>query len=137
MRADTCVHFMGIQHAACAAGVLYASVTLDHDPIAYRGENGREYTSRRSLPCLPPNAGGATCAARREPTAEEIAEDKASVERVFACLSLGVSPCCEAPLDESHVATSGRHKGTGPRLCSKCKAFVFHGCGRGSIGGGR
>jgi hypothetical protein len=37
----------------------------------------------------------------------------------------GLSNCCQAPIDESHVITKGRHKGHGPRFCSKCKRLAY------------
>lgn len=36
-----------------------------------------------------------------------------------------LSSCCNAAIDKSHVITSGRHKGHGPRYCSKCGRCLF------------
>jgi hypothetical protein len=40
-------------------------------------------------------------------------------------LARGLSPCCEAPIDKSRVIRKGRHRGHGPRICSKCHQLVF------------
>jgi hypothetical protein len=36
-----------------------------------------------------------------------------------------LSPCCEAPIDESRVIRDGCYKGHGPRFCSKCGELVY------------
>jgi len=57
--------------------------------------------------------------------APEVIVDEAEVDRVLACVAAGRSPCCDAPLDQSRVVPTGRYKGHGPRLCSKCGVEVF------------
>jgi len=113
--ADKCVHFNGIQHERCDAGVVYADVRLTPE------------SGPRRFPCLPPIGGAPTpdnCPSRRYPTEQEIAEDRAMWDAAFALISAGLSPCCEAPLD---VPPSGH----GWRYCSKCKKAVMHACGGG------
>lgn len=60
-RPGKCVHFRGIQHATCLAGVSMATI--------------RDAAHR--LPCLDV---AAACDQRREPTAEEIAADEAAMQ---------------------------------------------------------
>jgi len=103
-----CIHFTGIHNDACKAGVKYRAVRVDEP--------------RRGWPCLT-LAGQVQvgrCDLYRDPTPEEIAADKARLDRVLDCMRRRVSTCCEAPYDTSQVIQSGRHKGHGPRFCSKC-----------------
>jgi len=46
-------------------------------------------------------------------------------DRDLAMIAKGMSNCCNAPLDCSHVIRSGSYEGHGPRFCSKCKRVVF------------
>jgi hypothetical protein len=73
----SCVHFNGIQHSTCKAGVEYASV---------RDESTRPY----GFPCLTAYAGAATCEKRQLQTLEEeLAEEadyEAAFKRVDACM---------------------------------------------------
>ena len=82
-----CKHFGApADSPTCAAGVKYADVTKDHEPIQYRylGSPGTPYTSRRSLPCLPnSNLGGAVCDKCELPTAEELAAEEAEIAKRF------------------------------------------------------
>lgn len=55
-------------------------------------------------------------------------EDKTrdyDLKKTVDAFARGVSPCCNAPIDSSRVITSGRHRGHGPRICSKCKKLLF------------
>jgi hypothetical protein len=76
-----CKHFTGIAADACAAGVAYASVGKDHEPIRYQnGSFGPVYTVTRSLPCIAErNLGGATCEKCDLPSAEEFAAEEAEM----------------------------------------------------------
>ena len=56
---------------------------------------------------------------------EEIQAELDSHERTIKLMMQGLSSCCEAAIDESHVIASGEHKGHGPRFCSKCKKVVY------------
>jgi hypothetical protein len=58
-------------------------------------------------------------------TREEGENRADEIEHAESCIRRGVSACCEAPIDESRVITSGRHKGHGPRICSRCWKIVF------------
>ncbi len=116
-RKHTCVHFTGIQHDTCEAGIAYRDVN-----------GGRKHLA--VLPCLPnmPHLAreeSVPCEKCRFPTEEEIAADDFEVTKVLDCIEAGVSPCCGAPLDEARVIRSGRHKGHGPRYCTKCKQLAF------------
>jgi hypothetical protein len=64
-----CVHFNGCQNDRCKAGVSYAEL---------RGD-------KIGLPCLAKYApaDGPVCDKRQEPTAEEVATDKAESDRRF------------------------------------------------------
>jgi len=113
----TCVHFRGIQHDTCLAGVVVRSVRVVPEKGPYR------------LPCLPVIGGGDipnNCEQRRYPTAEEVAADHAMWERAFAAFAAGKSPCCDAPLESRGTA----------RFCSKCREFVGRECGAEDIGDG-
>lgn len=129
-KATRCIHHNGTTNDRCLAGVRYADVAVDHAPIKYRherhGSQGSPYSLSRSLPCMGKyNLGGATCVKLELLSAEEIAADEAAHQRTMDLMRLGLSSCCEAPIDESQVIRSGRHKGHGPRFCSKCRRCVF------------
>lgn len=112
-----CKHFTGVQHGACAVGVDYQSVC-----------DKRPAPERYRWPCLTTgNMPAATeCAKREMQTDADLDVEDAAFEAVRAAVAAGVSPCCKAPLDRSHVDASG----TGPRFCSACKELVFRGCNR-------
>jgi len=82
-------HFTGIGGETCAAGVKYAAVTHDHEPVLYRTEGepeSRAPQSRvRSLPCIAKyNLGGAVCAKCEMPIAEEVAAEEREWQERFA-----------------------------------------------------
>jgi hypothetical protein len=92
-----CKHFNGVQNDACAAGVVYESVRLDHDPLPNAGTSAGKTT--RSLPCLARfNPGGATCALATFPTREEAEEREARstayLNAVFAARRIIVEQTC-------------------------------------------
>lgn len=66
-----------------------------------------------------------TCIDYSPPTAEEIAAEDAAITHAIECRAKNISPCCEAPIDESRVIKSGRYKGHGGRYCSKCGKCIF------------
>lgn len=84
MKAGKCKHFTGIRDAQCAAGVNYVLVTNDF---------------KYSLPCISPlscdKREPAECQLFTEPTAEEIAEDRAkhdaSMDRMIVVMT-GIAP---------------------------------------------
>ena len=75
LRRGTCVHFVGVQHECCEAGVVMRSVRDTSGGGPYR------------WPCLPPLKPGQTCATtcaqRREPTDEEIAASEREVAELI------------------------------------------------------
>lgn len=78
MKPNQCIHFNGIQHECCRAGINYRSLAgLPDFGMALR------------LPCWEPSMGrkGETvvvCASYLEPTAGQIAEDEAEEKTYFA-----------------------------------------------------
>jgi hypothetical protein len=75
-RKETCVHFRGVQHKRCEAGIALVTVRDASGGGPYR------------WPCLPPMVPGqtctTTCASFRAPTAEEIAAEDAEFAGAFA-----------------------------------------------------
>jgi hypothetical protein len=70
-RPGKCVHFRGIQHATCEAGIVMLSV------------RDASHLGPYVWPCLPPMKPGqlrTTCPQYREPTPEEIAADEAALQ---------------------------------------------------------
>lgn len=43
----------------------------------------------------------------------------------FKVLRTGITDCCQAEVDTTHVIKEGRHKGHGRYYCSKCKQLLF------------
>lgn len=127
-----CRHFNGTVNKRCAAGVEYATVNIHHDAVRYRHvrPNGRvdahAYSMSGSIPCSAKwNFGGATCEHYSPPTEAEIAAKQAERERAHDLMIKGLSDCCEATINESQVIREGKHKGHGPRRCSKCGRCMF------------
>jgi hypothetical protein len=56
---------------------------------------------------------------------QEEKQEEADFEKRWELIKSGKSPCCSAPIDESRVIKSGRHKGHGGRFCSQCGKVVF------------
>ena len=102
-RAKKCRHFNGLQNRICESKFEY--------PENYEVCFGEE--------------GNTFCSGYVPFTAEELAEKSAKLVRQLELLKLGLSSCCEAPFDTSHVITEGEHKNHGPRFCSKCKTLCF------------
>lgn len=121
-REKRCVHFTGLPGFAgnpdkCKAGVDYRALVGGPD----EGWGAR-------IPCLPPMRPGlqiVSCDLYQAPTPEELAVEDVEWARVEDLLARGLSPCCESPNDESRVIKTGRHKGHGPRFCSKCGRVAF------------
>jgi hypothetical protein len=106
-RRATCRHFTGTQNDRCEAGISYKEAR----------------SAPPKLPCLADE--GETCEKYSAWTQEELDEQEADLKRRMDRMAAGLSGCCEAPLDVSRVIPSGRHKGHGPRYCSKCKKLAF------------
>lgn len=123
-RMGRCVHFTGLwgpgmkKHEICAAGIRYDDVTIRHEPVAYTSDNGMQYKTGRSVPCLSGpghNCMGATCAQRQRPTREqveaEIARDDAAVDRVMKAFQA--------------VVAHGQDRGT--IVCPNCGGELTYG----------
>lgn len=63
---DQCVHFNGIQHGACKAGVTYKDVRAPAGSFGY--------------PCVKSMSRGSTCARAEYPTAEQAAAEDARIQ---------------------------------------------------------
>lgn len=78
-----CIHFNGVLHDRCKAGVAYESV---------RG-------ATRGLPCLQEYAEGTTCESAIYPTREaaeqRVAESRQSIVEYFAAIKAGKCPLCD------------------------------------------
>ena len=98
-RADTCFHFRGIQNV-CAAGIDLVTVRDASQPGPYR------------WPCLSLDGRKATttCPSYREPTAEEIAADRAAWDARIAELDerLKRGECGECGVKTASVRQVGR-----------------------------
>ena len=112
-RKQTCFHYTGLPGFAGNPDVCKAGV----DIRALVG--GPDAGWARRMPCTPPYRPGdesVPCEKFRAHTDEEIDAEEAKIEESLAKLMRGVSQCCEAPIDESQVITSGPYKGHGPRF---------------------
>lgn len=120
MKAGDCIHFRGIQHATCLAGVEMAPLRDASGPGLAR------------WPCLPTLHRGrpcaTSCASFRAITEEEAAAEMEAVDAMIADIKAGMSPCCKAPL-------TGPAKGPGVRHCSACQEFVVRSCNPTEVNG--
>ena len=110
-----CKHFSGLSNKTCKAGVEYASVRDSAMASVFR-------SARFCVPCFDRQL---PCEKREYPPSEGIGKDYPRIRHIMTCIRHGISPCCEAPLDNREVLTSGEFKGHGPRYCSKCGELVF------------
>lgn len=110
-----CKHFNGLSNKCCRAGIDYGTVRVVDDP-----------PPGASFPCIPHmNTMGATCDKAEFPTEAEIDAAIERGERALRLIAENKSPCCEAEIDCRRVIPAGRHKGHGPRFCSRCGKLVF------------
>jgi hypothetical protein len=91
LKLGKCIHFNGIQHGACGAGVAYDSIRdTSHRPFR--------------LPCFANEGCATACAQYRDPTAAEVAADQAkwdaAMERMRRRAALGQCAQCGAAVDE-------------------------------------
>ncbi len=107
---NTCRYFNGVQNRKCRLGIKYDDVHDDNAPRFPR------------FACLNPDV--MTCGRREYLTTDEIAKEEVRTQRTISLVEKGFSPCCEATLDTRQVIKSGRFKGHGPQLCSKCGKVV-------------
>ena len=96
-----CRHFNGIQNGKCESKI--------------------EYPKWRLIPCF----GEVECDGYSPLNVEELAAKEADHQRHMDLMRQGLSSCCEAPFNVSHVITKGQFKNHGPRFCSKCKRCCF------------
>lgn len=104
-----CVHFTGIQHKVCKAGVIYAE--LEKLPCITFAQQALTEEQRQAL-----------CPLRRLPTQEEIDAENAMWGRALELILVDQkSPCCQADLvaHESGRCTT--------KTCSTCGKFVMRG----------
>ncbi len=63
---------------------------------------------------------------KMEPITEaEAAASQARIDAISAAVASGVSPCCQAEINDSAVIKNGRHKGHGRRYCRACGNEVY------------
>lgn len=100
----------------CAVGVEYMSL-VDYEPYGYVVR----------IPCAGLREGPdvVACPKYERRTQEEVDAADAARNMMIDLVQRGLSPCCEAPIDESRMIQSGRHKGHGRAYCSKCDAVAF------------
>lgn len=102
-----CKHYSPMtSFCSCKVGIAYDFPPLK--PLEY--------------PCFGKNKE--RCEKQENYTKEEIEEQRREVDRILRLVNDGISPCCNAPLDESQVVSEGQFEGHGPRFCSKCKKWV-------------
>jgi len=104
MRSDKCRHFNGVQNEMCESKIKYPR------PI-------------KDIPCF--GKGKTECEGYVPFTTEELEAKEKEMQRNLDLMNAGLSSCCEAPFDFSHVIPDGQFKGHGPRFCSECKALCF------------
>lgn len=114
-----CKHFRGVQHDECEAGMLMSSVKADNPA-------GKPF--RVTWACLP-EGQHIPCALRAMPTPEEIAADRAEVERICAAADRGECPTC--------VKTERRKGGGYVARCPSCPEVSIRACSSRDIGGAR
>lgn len=109
IRKNTCRYYIGFGNVNCNAGRNSRDMSADTD-------DGLRHS------CF-----GETdkCELYNPFSQEEQTQREAEHERRCELLRNGLSPCCEAPVDESQVITSGRFKGHGSRYCSKCRKLLY------------
>lgn len=102
-----CKHFNGIGNESCKVGVVYKELCHVSDfPCHYKESN-------------------VICSKRENYTEEEVSKIVDESNRIAELISKGLSPCCEAKIDDSHVIKEGSHKGHGARFCSKCGKLAY------------
>jgi hypothetical protein len=120
--ADRCVHFTGLQNGVCKAGVSYASVKIDHEPIPYT-RRGVTYSTARSFPCLASyNAAGAVCEKRCAPTPDQVAAEEAESARMIEDVVKARGGITEA--------TNGKRGVSGTIICPRCLGTLHYSVAR-------
>lgn len=108
----------------CKAGISYYELAKI-DELGYIGCGLR-------TPCGGENPGSGIrgqivqkCDKYEAISKEAIQKEIDGHDRTMKLMMQGLSSCCEAKIDESHVITEGEHKGHGPRFCSKCHKLAY------------
>lgn len=119
-----CRHFNGTVNNICKAEQVY-------DTIAKKAELGLAGSMLR-IPCTGREMGSEErghivqeCNCYEPTSREEVEADQKLMDYAMDCLRKGITSCCEAKVDKSHVIIDGPHKGHGPRYCSKCGKLAF------------
>jgi hypothetical protein len=103
----TCLHFTGLLHDACGAGVAYAAV---------RDESVRPY----GFPCFRDRPGGLPCALARFRTEDEARAEEAaaaeSIKRFFRQIADGACPHCGRAMTQRQVGRCVYAEPCGNRL---------------------
>ncbi len=108
----------------CKAGVDYYALAriaqLGRDGCACRlpCQGGKDKDERTGLQIFP-------CEKYEVHTEDEVQEMVREMEHCLDCMTRGVSSCCEAEIDKSHLIKEGPHKGHGRAFCSKCQKCVY------------
>lgn len=76
-------------------------------------------------PCVSGLRGPLACDGYEPWTEEEIQAHEDKLDKLIDAFRRGVSACCGAEIDTSHVITEGEYENHGPRLCSKCGALAY------------
>lgn len=74
--ADKCVHFRGIQHQTCAAGIVMYDLDPDPQP--------NQFGVAKRIPCLKDNTTTAVCASCHYPTPDEVAAHEVKMNTAMA-----------------------------------------------------
>lgn len=123
-RMKVCRHRGGLSRDICEANVRY-------DEVSRRAELGDLGCFCR-LPCMGKEPGTEDngqivqpCEQYESTPREDIEQAERDMERAIELMKKGLSSCCEATIDESHVIREGEHKGHGPRYCSECGKVAY------------
>ena len=109
IRKGSCVHFTGIQHDGCKAGIRYDAVRSD------------------GLPCIAGNSppSGITCDSYLEPTAEEIAAHEAEIDAYLDRMRKAMGPVNEW-IKAQGWSKRNKVSATGTVPCAACGTGTFH-----------
>lgn len=109
MNRNVCRHWNGRENDTCGAGVDWREVF----------ENAARCIGNSELKC------DKYSTFTDEEWKEIQRKEKETTEEFAKMMKTKLSSCCCAPIDESRVIRTGRHKGHGGRYCSKCKKCLY------------
>lgn len=104
-----CIYFNGVVNNKCKKNIEYKCLVVDGKTML-------------EIPCI---AGGDLCEHYTPTPLEDIIKRDEEIHSAVELWNKGLSDCCEAPIDKSHVIKEGRNKGHGRYICSKCKKIIF------------